>query len=184
MEEMPYSVRNLGYRDDFRPANQVYMVTGTIIFWACYLFFTGGKTYSMFEFRHHSTQKIFTNTFLSGAAGGLFGFLLRPLLVRTYRHVSWYDCRSLTNGILAGLVSISATCDRCEPWAAVCIGIIGGIVYALMCKILEVAKIDDAVDGIPVHMGCGAWGLLAAGFFDNSFGIFYGDPGKGYYFAY
>ena len=61
------------------------------MFWGFYLFFTGGKTYTMYNPRANSVAKIFHNTFLSAAACGLFSLLLRPLFSRTYRHVCWYD---------------------------------------------------------------------------------------------
>jgi len=90
----------------------------------------------------------------------------------------------MCNGILAGLVSISAAADRVEGWAAVSIGIIGAFFYVFTLKALQVSRLDDAIEGVGIHMGCGIWGLLAAGFFDNTFGVFYGDPHKGRYFGY
>jgi ammonia channel protein AmtB len=69
----------------------VYIVTGTLLFWAFYLFFTGGKTYSMYNPRANATAKIFTNTFVAAAAGGIFALLLKRFFARTYRHVAWYD---------------------------------------------------------------------------------------------
>lgn len=182
--DIPYSLRNLAYRDDFRPSNQVNIVCGTLLFWAFYLFFTGGKTYTMYNPRANNVAKIFMNTFLSAAACGIFSLLVKPLFVKTYRHVSWYDAQSIANGILAGLVSISAVADRVEGWAAVSIGLIGALFYISFCKLLQCTHIDDGIEGIAVHMGGGIWGLLAAGFFDNTYGVFYSDPAKGHYFGY
>ena len=82
------------------------------------------------------------------------------------------DLTCMANGILAGLVSITAPCsagalqrngllrlflfDRCEccavePWAAIVIGMIGGLVYYLGVKLLDWIQIDDVVLAIPVH---------------------------------
>ena len=62
-------------------------------------------------------------------------------------------------------MSITAGCATVDTWAAVVIGIISGWVYLGMSKLLIKLRIDDAVDAVPVHMGGGAWGLLAAGLF-------------------
>lgn len=154
------------------------------MFWACYLFFNGGKAYTMYAVRANATAKIFENTFICAASSGFTAFLLKPFFVKTYRHVSYYDGVSTMNGILSGLVAVSAGCDRYEPWAAFVIGIIAALFYIFWCKILWAMKVDDAVEGSAIHMSAGIWGVIASGFFDNSFGIFYSDPAKGRYFGY
>ena len=52
----------------------------------------------------------------------------------------------MTNGILAGLVSITASCNCVEPWAAGIIGILGSLVYSAFCRIMDKFKIDDPLD--------------------------------------
>ena len=69
------------------------------------------------------------------------------------------------NGCLSGLVAITANCSVVEPWAAVVIGFIAGLVYVFSSKLLVMLKIDDAVDAIPVHFFNGIWGCLATGVF-------------------
>ena len=61
------------------------------------------------------------------------------------------DLSAMSNGILAGLVSITAPCPATEPWAAIVIGMIGGVVYFFGVKLLEKLRIDDVVLAIPVH---------------------------------
>jgi len=92
LDDLPFALRDLAQRDDYRPSNQLYIVVGCLVFWAGYLFFLGGKTYNMFTSRDGSAGKIFENTFLAGAAGGLTAVLVKPCFLRTYRHVSYYDC--------------------------------------------------------------------------------------------
>jgi Amt family ammonium transporter len=75
-----------------------------------------------------------------------------------------FDLSSSMNGALAGLVGITAGCGFVEPWAGVIVGGIAGIIYLLSSDLLLRFKIDDAVNGIPVHFFCGMWGLLAVGF--------------------
>ena len=71
------------------------------------------------------------------------------------------------NGVLTGLVAITAGCATVETWAAVVIGIFAGLFYLLGSKLLIHLRIDDAVDAIPVHMVGGAWGVIATGIFTS-----------------
>jgi len=151
--------------------------------WIGWLYYSA-SSYSMFDERSEGVAKIFENTYLSGAAGGLVAFFLKPALLRTHKHVSYFDCLSLCNGVLSGLVSVSSGVNKFEPWAAICVGTIGAILYCLFCKYLEVRHIDDPTEGSAVHMVCGMWAILASGFFDSDYGVIYGDPAKGHYFGY
>ena len=85
----------------------------------------------------------------------------------TYSKTHRYDVGALTNGILAGLVSITGTCDSCEPWSAVLIGFIGSIIYTCACKLWLKLGIDDPIEASQVHCACGLWGLVAVGIFNN-----------------
>jgi Amt family ammonium transporter len=90
-----------------------------------------------------------------------------------------YDVGGLCNGILAGLVSITAPCGNVEAGSAFAIGLIGAFVYQGASMLLVKLKIDDPVDAIPVHGACGIWGVLAAALFDwgNGFDRFHGWSG-------
>merc|ERR1719221_530694 len=100
------------------------------------------------------------NTTISAAVGGITVFALRYAITRLY------DVGGLCNGILAGLVSITAPCGNVEAGSAFAIGIIGGLVYQGGSMLLVKLKIDDPVDACPVHGFCGVWGVLAAALFD------------------
>lgn len=65
------------------------MVVGTLILWVGWLFYTGG--YDLFVTRDNNVPKVFENTFLGGAAGGITSFIIRPAFLRAHKHVSWYD---------------------------------------------------------------------------------------------
>ena len=73
----------------------------------------------------------------------------------------------LINGSLAGLVSITASCNAVTPPLAIVIGSIGGAVSILASYWLRCWQIDDAVDAIPVHLGAGIWGTLAVALYAN-----------------
>ena len=89
------------------------------------------------------------------------------------------DFHGMTNGILAGLVSITACCNCVEPWAAGIIGVLGSLVYSAFCKILEYFKIDDPLDAFQVHGACGFLGCLCVALFEKDVGVFY-DSEKGW----
>mmetsp|Transcript_7688 Transcript_7688/g.11607 ORF Transcript_7688/g.11607 Transcript_7688/m.11607 type:complete len:565 (+) Transcript_7688:25-1719(+) len=104
------------------------------------------------------------------------------------------DISYTLNSVLAGLVSITAGCAVMNHWGALITGTLAGILYYLSSRILYLLKIDDVVDAFPVHGICGAFGVLATGFFATPFyyklalssepgradrcaGIFYGGTG-------
>ncbi|KAL6045194.1 ammonium transporter Amt3 [Balamuthia mandrillaris] len=94
------------------------------------------------------------------------------------------------NGILAGLVSITAGCAVVEPWAAIIIGGLSCIVYKTASELLLLFRIDDPVDAAAVHAFCGVWGTIAVGLFASSdhvkevygdgahYGLFMGGGGR------
>lgn len=98
-----------------------------------------------------------------------------------------YNFSALTNGILGGLVSITAGCNCVHPWAAFVIGMIGAFVFIGSDRLMQKMKIDDPLQAAQVHGFCGIWGVLAVAFFKfpettgaTSCGILYGcsDSGK------
>lgn len=171
--------------DEFRPHNQAYIVTGTLILWVAWLFFNGGSTNDMFVPRTNGPAKIIMNSVIGGSSGGVVAVFLKPHVLGTYSFVNRYDTVALCSGILVGLVSVTGCCDRVEPWAAFIVGAIGALFYILGCKVLDVCHVDDPVEAVQVHMFGGMWGTLATGLFDNQTGLFYHfNSIGGTYFGY
>ena len=75
------------------------------------------------------------------------------------------------NGVLGGLVGITAGADQMGPTEAIAIGVIGGIVVVLGVALLDKCKLDDPVGAIPVHLFAGIWGTVAVGLFGASAGF-------------
>src|SRR5215213_3733853 len=101
------------------------------------------------------------NTLLSGAAGGLSAMVYMWLFGPTKKPAPGMS----VNGILAGLVAITAPCAFVSPLGAVIIGLVAGVLVCLASFALERAKIDDPVGAVPVHFVNGMWGVLAVGIF-------------------
>ena len=73
----------------------------------------------------------------------------------------------LVLGPLAGLVSITASCNSVNSFLAIMIGIIGSIIAIIASELLEKYEIDDVVGAVPVHLAAGIWGTLAVGLFSD-----------------
>ena len=89
--------------------------------------------------------KVAVTTTLAAAGGAIVAGSLSYLID------GLQDLSAMANGILAGLVSITAPCSATEPWAALVIGCIGGVVYYFAVKLLDKLGVDDVVLAIPVH---------------------------------
>jgi len=138
-------------------------ILGTIILFFGWFGFNPGSSLGFLGGFRNLAVIAAINTLLAGAAGGcsamtyvwLFGPAKKP------------DAGMSVNGLLAGLVAITAPCAFVDPWAAVVIGLIAGVLVVFASTVLEKLKIDDPVGAVPVHMVNGAWGVLAVGIFAN-----------------
>ncbi len=108
-------------------------------------------------------------TLLAGAAGGVAGTL--TIWLKSGKP----DAAMAGNGVLAGLVGITAGTASVGPWAAVLIGLAAGVIVVYSVFFFDRIRIDDPVGAISVHGVAGAWGTLAVGLFATEGGLFYGD---------
>mmetsp|Transcript_108315 Transcript_108315/g.151236 ORF Transcript_108315/g.151236 Transcript_108315/m.151236 type:complete len:526 (+) Transcript_108315:65-1642(+) len=152
--------------EEFEPHNLPLVVLGTFALWFGWYGFNPGSTLGMHDGATGAmAAQVAMNTTLSAASGGITVFILKYAITKKY------DVGGLCNGILAGLVSITAGCGNMECGSAFATGLIGGIVYQGSSMLLQKLKIDDPVDASPVHGFCGIWGVLACGFFDWGKGV-------------
>jgi len=104
------------------------------------------------------------NTTLSGGMAGIVALFVNLFILERRLGEPIFDLRMAMNGSLSGLVAITAGCGVVEPWAAMLIGGIAGLLYIGGSNLLIKLRLDDAVDAIPIHMVNGMWGLIAVGF--------------------
>jgi ammonium transporter, Amt family len=163
--------------------NLGYVVIGTLVLTFGWMGFNPGSTFAATDLR---ISIIAVNTLLSASAGAV--------VAMAWTNAKWGkpDISMTCNGMLAGLVAITAPCAFVAPWASVVIGIIAGFLVCYSVQWFDTkAKIDDPCGAISVHGVCGAFGLLAVGFFaDGTYGngwngvpgrvegLFYGDASQ------
>ena len=106
---------------------------------------------------------VFTTTTLAACAGAIGAMF-----------TSWFalkkpDLSMALNGILAGLVGITANADVVSVGSSIIIGLIAGIIVVFAITFFDKSKIDDPVGAISVHGVCGIWGTLAVAIFADGF---------------
>jgi len=143
--------------------NLAYAGLGLFLLWIGWFGFNGGSQL-VFSSQGDATAvaNIFVNTNLAAAAGGIAALLLSWLLFKKP------DISMTINGVLGGLVSITAGPDVVAGLSAVLAGAIGGIIVVFSVIALERIRIDDPVGAISVHGVAGLWGTAAVGIFGGA----------------
>lgn len=156
---------------------------GTMILLVGWMGFNGASTFASTDFRF---TIVIVNTILAAA----FGCLTTMFVM--WKHYGKPDPSMTCNGLLAGLVAITAPCAFVAPWAAAVIGIVAGVLVVVAVSVVEnKARVDDPVGAVAVHGANGVWGLIALGLFaDGKYGdgfngvaggvkgLFYGETGQ------
>ncbi|MCM2678274.1 ammonium transporter [Echinimonas agarilytica] len=149
-----------GDAQDIPGHNLLLSTLGVFILWFGWIGFNGGSTLKA----EGAIAKIVVNTMLAASAGGL-----TAVAISWVAHQGQIRVERALNGIIAGLVSITAGCAFVDPGNAIIIGIIGSaIVYCAESVLLHVFKLDDPVGAVAVHGFGGIWGTLAIAFFANA----------------
>jgi ammonium transporter, Amt family len=159
------------------------VMLGTFILAFGWFGFNAGSTLSGMDTR---LAVVATNTMIAGATGAFSAYL--------YVKTKWgkADPSWLANGMLAGLVAITAPCAFVSAWAAALIGAVAGVLVIVAAVFIDSKlKIDDPVGASAVHGVNGAWGIISLGLFANGVygqglngvahgvtGLFYGEPGQ------
>jgi Amt family ammonium transporter len=129
---------------------------GVLILWLGWFGFNGGSVLSADP---ALTSLTLVTTCLAAAAGGVGAFVFSQILYKNF------DLTMFLNGILGGLVGITAGADQMSPNDAVVIGALAGIIIVLAVALVDKLHLDDPVGAVAVHLICGIWGTLAVGLF-------------------
>ena len=135
---------------------------GVFILWLGWFGFNGGSVLSADP---ALTSLTLVTTCLAAAAGGVSSVIFSNILYKNY------DLTMFMNGVLGGLVGITAGADQMSPMDAVLIGVISGVIIVLGVALIDKLRLDDPVGAVAVHLICGIWGTLAVGIFGDMAGL-------------
>ncbi|TYA74435.1 ammonium transporter [Seonamhaeicola marinus] len=142
------------------PGHNIPLATaGVLILWLGWFGFNGGSVLSADP---ELTSLVLVTTCLAAAAGGVVSAFVSFL---SYKNL---DLTMFLNGILGGLVGITASADVVTPESAIIIGAIAGGLIVFAVGFIDALKLDDPVGAIAVHLICGIWGTLAVGIFSTN----------------
>lgn len=158
-------------------------ITGCFILLFGWFGFNAASTFSATDIQFATVA---TNTAIAGAVGAVVAMIYIQL------KSGKPDPGMMVNGMLAGLVAITAPCAFVSPWAAVVIGALAAVLAIEAVYFIDRRGIDDPVGAIAVHGICGSFGVLAVGLFSNGTygggwngsdvsgvkGLFYGEVGQ------
>lgn len=145
------------------PGHNIPLATaGVLILWLGWFGFNGGSVLSADP---ALTSLTLVTTCLAAAAGGVFASIVSTIMFKNL------DLTMFLNGILGGLVGITAGADQMSPTDAILIGSIAGTIIVFAVSLIDKLKLDDPVGAIAVHLVCGIWGTLAVGLFGNLAGV-------------
>ena len=145
------------------PGHNIAQATlGVFILWVGWYGFNPGSQLAFAGTDNtNAVMLIATNTTLAAAAGGVAAMILGWIMYTKP------DISMALNGVLAGLVGITANCDSVSNIEAIVIGVVAGLLVVFGILALEKLKIDDPVGAFPVHGLCGIWGGVATGIFGD-----------------
>ena len=132
---------------------------GVFILWFGWFGFNPGSTLGVSGDGGSAAALVAMNTNLAAAAGAV------SAMVTIWLATGKPDLGMTMNGCLAGLVAITAPCAYVDPWAAIVIGLVGGVIVVLGALLLDRIRVDDPVGAVPVHGMNGIWGTLSVGLF-------------------
>ena len=141
------------------PGSSVPLATmGVFLLWFGWFGFNGGSVLSAAP---ELVSKVLVNTCLAASCGAIGGYIMGQIIFKRL------DLGMVLNGILAGLVGITAGADLMSPYSSMIIGLLSGGLVVLSAVFLDKLKLDDCVGAVSVHLTCGIFGTLAVGIFGS-----------------
>jgi len=154
-----------GKLPNFEGHSVVLSALGTLILWLGWYGFNPGSTLAVSGGQVYVAARAAVNTSIATCTAGM------ATVVWTVFLDGKHDLWAFFNGMLSGLVAITAPCGTIDPWGAFVTGIVSSLVVRYSSKLTLWLRIDDAVDAFAVHGCCGYWGLIATGLFSNQANI-------------
>jgi ammonium transporter, Amt family len=152
-----------GSANVFAPSNIPLASAGAFILWFGWFAFNSGST---LDASNTALASIAINTMLAAASGGTSALFI------TMKKFGKADPSMTINGVLSGLVAVTAGCAFVSQWSAIIIGAISGIIVIYATLLVDHLKVDDPVGAVAVHGFNGVFGTIAVGLFDTSQGFF------------
>ncbi|MBU2882775.1 ammonium transporter [Psychrosphaera sp. B3R10] len=146
-------------RQHISASNLTLATLAIILFIIGWIGFNAGSTLKF----NNLVPTIIVNTIMAAMAGGISSYLLSSFA----KNPNVQTSVAPLNGIIAGLVSITAGCHAVGQPAAIVIGAVGGVIVYYGSALLVHYKIDDAIDAIPAHLFAGIWGTIAVALFSD-----------------
>jgi ammonium transporter, Amt family len=151
-----------GSANVFAPSNIPLASAGAFILWFGWFAFNAGST---LDASNTALASIAINTMLAAASGGTSALLI------TMKKFGKADPSMTINGVLSGLVAVTAGCAFVSQWSAIIIGAISGVIVIYATLFVDHLKVDDPVGAVAVHGFNGVFGTIAVGLFDMSQGL-------------
>lgn len=151
-----------GSANVFAPSNIPLASAGAFILWFGWFAFNAGST---LDASNTALASIAINTMLAAASGGTSALLI------TMKKFGKADPSMTINGVLSGLVAVTAGCAFVSQWSAIIIGAISGVIVIYATLLVDHLKVDDPVGAVAVHGFNGVFGTIAVGLFDMSQGF-------------
>lgn len=146
-----------------KPGSSVPLATmGVFLLWFGWFGFNGGSVLSADP---GAVSRVLVTTCLAASMGGIGGYITGWFVFKRL------DLGMVLNGILAGLVGITAGADVISPGWSLLVGLVAGVLVVLSAITLDKFKLDDVVGAVSVHLTCGVWGTLAVGIFSAEFSL-------------
>jgi len=136
--------------------------TGVFLLWLGWFGFNGGSVLSADP---GVVSLVLVTTSIAAAAGGVGAALVASV------RLGKPDLSMMLNGILAGLVGITAGADQMGVGDAALVGLISGVIVVFAVMLFDQLRVDDPVGAVSVHLVCGVWGTLAVGLFGAKAGL-------------
>lgn len=153
--------------------NLVLAITGVFILLVGWFGFNPGSELAA----DIEVPRVAVNTLMAACGGGFTALLASWAIMKKP------DVSMVGNGILGGLVAITAGAGALDGWMSTLAGLVGGVIVVLAVLGFDRIRIDDPVGAISVHGVCGAWGTIAVGLFANPDASFLGEGPAGLFFG-